>query len=321
MESRLEEFLVLFVKLKKETNDAPSNLGWLPEQKPYLSKLCYDLDACGTAILRHLSKKNTKHTIAPDIFSRDWEEYLESWKDVVAKAAAPEQERVLGEIRSWIGRARQKAIAEGKTPEDFDSEFLDQLKSEVGNTFDPLVDDPADVMNNIKSIIYDIVDNGLMVEVFEDKTIGAWNFFQKTVGINYVAIYDRWRSAPELFLPSHTRSRNTTPIVELYNEAVRAYVFGLTVASVAMCRALLDHILKKHYEIRGMDLKDVISIAEERHEHLKGLNLQDKRLLGNTVLHKYEKRSTDLDKAVKDFLLTVRHLVTHIPRRDRVRRG
>jgi len=80
MESRLEEFLVLFVKLKKETNDAPSNLRWLPEQKPYLSKLCYDLDACGTAILRHLSKKNTKHTIAPDIFSRDWEEYLESWK-------------------------------------------------------------------------------------------------------------------------------------------------------------------------------------------------------------------------------------------------
>ena len=96
--------------------------------------------------------------------------------------------------------------------------------------------------------------------------------------------------------------------------------FGLTVASVAMCRALLDHILTKHYEIRGMDLKDIISIAEERHEHLKGLNLQDKRLLGNTVLHKYEKRSTDLDKSVKDFLLTVRHLVTHIPRRDRVRR-
>jgi hypothetical protein len=321
MQSRLEEFLVLFGKLKKETNDVPSNLGWLPKQKPYLAKLCYELDSCGTAILRHLSKKNTKHTIAPDIFSRDWEEYLESWKDAVAKAAVPEQERVFGEIRSWISRAREKAIAEGKTREDFDREFLEQHKPEVGNTFDPLVHDPADVMNNIKSIIYDIVDNGLMEEVFEDETIGAWNFFQKTVGIDYAAIYDRWRSAPELFLPSHTRSRNTATIIELYNEAVRAYVFGLTVASVAMCRALFEHILKKHYDIRGMDLKDIICIAEDRHEHLKGLKLQEKRVLGNTVLHKYEKRSTDLDKAVRDFLHTVRHLVTHIPRRDRVRRG
>lgn len=321
MQSRLEKFLVLFEKLKKEANDTPANLKWLPKQKPALSKLCYDLDVCCTAILRHLSKKNTKHTVAPDIFSRNWEEYLETWKDVVAKAAAPEQERDFREIRSLIGHCLQKAIAEGKTLEEFNNEFFKQIKPEVGGTFDPLADDPAKVMDDIGWTIYNIVDNGLMDDVFDDKTMGAWNFFEKTVGIDYAAIYARWQSAPEMFIPSHTRSRNLIPIVELYNEAVRAYVFGLTVASVAVCRALLDHILRKHYEIQGIDLKNIISIAEERHDHLKGLNLQEKRLLGNSVLHKYEKRGEDLDKAVKAFLLTIRHLVTHIPRRNSPRRG
>lgn len=321
MQSKLEKFLVLFTRLRKETNNSPANLKWLSTEKPHLTGLCYDLDGCYKEILRFLSKKNTKHTIAPDIFSKNWDEYVANWEEVVSEAARPEEERVKGELRTFLRQAEEKAVAEGKKREDFWREFMKELPLEMGATLDPLVEDPAAVMNDIRWTIYNIVDNELMEDVFDDKTMGAWFFFEKTVGIDYSAIYARWRSAPELFIPVHTLSRNIAPIVQLYNEAVRAYVFGLTVASVAMCRALLEYVLKKHYHVQGKDLENVISIAETKHDHLKGLALQDKRRLGNTVLHKYENRAENLDQAVVDFLLTLRHVVTHIPPRQSKDRG
>jgi len=87
-----------------------------------------------------------------------------------------------------------------------------------------------------------------------------------------------------------------------------------------MCRALLEHVLEKHYRIEGEDLARIIFLAEKRHYHLKGLNLKGKKNDANNILHEYEehakkykKRSENLDKAALDFLIALRHVVTHIP--------
>ena len=196
---------------------------------------------------------------------------------------------------------------------------MEEIPREIGWTFDPLVDDPAATMNDIKSAIYDSVDSDL--DFFDDKTIGAWLFFEETIGIDYSAVLSRWRSVPELFIPAHTVPSYITPIVELYNEAVRAYVFGLTVASVAMCRALLEYVFKRHYDVQGKNLENIISIAEAKHEHLRGLTLQNMRRLGNRALHNYENRAEDLDQTVVNFLVTLRQVVTNIPPRPSKDRG
>jgi len=320
MRSNLENFLVLFTRLKKETNNLPSNLKWLPAGKPHLISLCYDLGMCDTRIQRYLMKKESKHMVVPDVFTNNWDEYNNKWKELVKATAEPENNRIYSEFRELIESRKNEAINKGSTEEEFWNSLMQGqgLHSEIGDSFDPLTDDPTQLINTIECIIHDdLVNNSPDGFVFDDKSMGAWLFFQNIIGINYTAIYSRWRSAPELFIPEHMLSSNISSIVELYNEAVRAFIFGLSVASVAMCRALMEHILKKHYHIQGADLENIISIAEKKHDFLKGLNLQLKRKLGNTVLHKYEKRTEDIDQSVKDFLLSIRHLVTNIPQKSR----
>jgi hypothetical protein len=170
-------------------------------------------------------------------------------------------------------------------------------------------------MSDIPGWIEHFVINDDYMDIFDDKMIGAWNFFKDTIGIDYSAIYARWRSAPELFIPVQALHHDITPIIDLYNEAVRTYIFGLTVSSVAMCRALLEHVLIKHYRIKGENLKlgKIIFLAERRHDHLKRLNLQDKKEEANAVIHRYEDRAEKLDKAALDFLIALRYVVTHIP--------
>ena len=176
---------------------------------------------------------------------------------------------------------------------------------------DLLMDDPAAIMKELYGYIETFVIND--DEIFDQKHLEAWDFFTDTIGIEYSTIYNRYRNAPELFIPSHMLSRyNITPLIELYNEAVRTYIFGLTEASVAMCRALLEHILKQYYHISGDNLGRIISEAEGRYRHLRGLNLRSKNNLANQVLHNYEKREQEIEKAAYDFLQTIRHMVTGV---------
>jgi len=176
-----------------------------------------------------------------------------------------------------------------------------------------MVDNPAAMMGELYSDLHHFVGNDYFDGVINNKHLEAWDFFEDTIGIDYSIIYSRWHSAPELFISTHMLSRNITPIQELYNEAVRAYVFGLIEASVAMCRALMEHVLKKYYHMLGDDLNKIISDAERRYVHLKGENLKSKKLDADRVLHDYENRGQGIHKAALDFLHTIRNMVTSIP--------
>jgi hypothetical protein len=312
MHTKLQNFLVLFSRLQRETNNSPANLTWLPTEKSDLTSLCYDLDSCYKEILSFLSTKKTKDTIAPNRFSVKWDEFVENWAARVSEAAAPEEARRLIEFQTLL---EEQAIKLGITLEELCAGVSEGLEEErtTWGSFDPLIDDAAAIMSDIPGWIEHFVINDDYMDIFDDKMIGAWNFFKDTIGIDYSAIYARWRNAPELFIPLQALNRDITPIVDLYNEAVRTYIFGLTVSSVAMCRAVLEHVLKKHYRIKGEDLERIIFLAEKRHNHLKGLNLKAKKNDANAVLHRYEERAKNLDKAALDFLIALRHVVTHIP--------
>ena len=156
--------------------------------------------------------------------------------------------------------------------------------------------------------------NDVFSDDLADKAIGAWYFFEKTIGLDHEAIYRRWKSVPELLIPRHALSVNPRPILELYNEAVKTYVFGNKVASISMCRALLEHILEKHYRIDGEGLDKMIAIAEHRFNQFRKLDLQGKRKLADRIMHDYEKQSDVEDKIVVDFLTAIREIVKNIPK-------
>jgi hypothetical protein len=312
----LEKFLVLFNRLKKEIKSSSQNLDWLPLERRDLQILCYELDSCYETLSRSFAVKESKDTVVPSIFAESWGEYLKNYKDRVAEAALPEKNRFENEIIEAVKKLEEKAIKDGKSKEQFWEEYRKRYKHNIGDTFNPVVDDAASLVDEWFDIIHDIVWNNLMPEVFTDKQVGAYLYFKDVIGINLNAINTRWGSAPDLFIPDYALHSNIKPLVELYNEAVRAYVFGLYVASIAMCRALLEHILKYHYKISKGKLVDIISYAEKKFERLKTLNLDDIRDNGNKVMHRYEKGVKIENKVVITFLLTLKSLVQSIPHRN-----
>jgi hypothetical protein len=56
---------------------------------------------------------------------------------------------------------------------------------------------------------------------------------------------------------------------DLLDDAVRAYVFGAPAAAIAMCRAALEMVLKRHYgqgqwdDVRGLDNLIVLASASD----------------------------------------------------------
>jgi hypothetical protein len=176
-------------------------------------------------------------------------------------------------------------------------------------------DNLGDFINGIYNYIEGLAENDLS-DVITNNHLKAWELFRDTIGINYEKIYERWRKAPTLFISEHMQSCNITPIQELYNESVRAYVFGFNQASVTLCRALMEHILKKYYlkysERKRIRLEDIISLAERNFEYLKKLRLKSKKNRANKVVHVYENREKMTEKAVLDFIQTIRYLVLDI---------
>ena len=89
MKSKLEKFLILFTRLKKEVNNTPRNLSWLPQQKPDLQELCFEIDDCSSSVQRKLSQHSDKSLVVPSVFFDLWQEYITDYQELVAKAATP----------------------------------------------------------------------------------------------------------------------------------------------------------------------------------------------------------------------------------------
>lgn len=314
MKSKLEKFLILFKRLKKEVNNTPQNLSWLPQQKPDLRELCFEIDDCSFSVQRKLSQHSDKSLIVPSVFIDLWQEYITDYQELVTKAATPIKQLKDNEFIEILQKVEKKAKSDGKSTEEFWQDFFIE-NVPVGSTFNPIEDDAAQWVDEIFAIIHDIVRNGYMPEVFEDKHIGAFRYFQDTIGIDLRAINKRWGNTPQLFIPEKALSKNIVPLIGLYNEAVRCYIFRLNVAATAMCRALLEHILITHYGIPKKGLKKTIALAEEQFKKLSEVNMDDLRKAGNRVMHEYERGEHITDNAVLNYLLTLRFMVQNVPDR------
>ena len=262
-------------------------------------------------IKRSKARKRGKHTVAPVGFETAWQDYEKRFAPPLQLIAKAEDKKQADDFMATF-----RAIA-AKRNQDVDTLLTDlvaeiESRKQPGDSFDPMEDDPASLIEEIFMTYGDMVGQG-MLDAEADKAIGAWKFFDETIGLGHREIYNRWKKVPELLIPAHALSNNSRPIVELYNEAVRTYVFGNKIASISMCRALLEHVLEKHYRISDENLAKVIAKAEGAYPKLRKLRMQNKRLLGNRVLHDYENQASLEDQSVIEFLRTIQALVSDIP--------
>ena len=107
-----------------------------------------------------------------------------------------------------------------------------------------------------------------------------------------------------------------------------AYVYGLPKAAIAMCRAVLEIILKQFYLSADdgqqgeddLNLAELIVLAERRYRRLEQLKLHQLRKRANEILHDYTESgpsSDDIDQTVHQFLETIKTLIEQTPVRAR----
>lgn len=311
MRNHVEKFLILFNQLKGELNYSLRNLKWLPGAKPEMAKLCYQLDDTYRQLSHFIANQPTKSSIVPSIFQKNWDEYRANYQPKVEEIAQFEREQYEKELLELFQQLREKAKEKGQS----EKEFLEEITGgfEKSMSFNPVEDNAASLLDDLFYLIDSISDDpDFLPGVVKDKHIGALNYFEKVIGINFHDINKRWGKAPNLFM-SEKITKKTDKLVEMYNEAVKSYIYGLNVSATAMCRALLEHILINYYRIPKDDLVKVVSLAENRFKRLKALNLHKLRKDGNDVMHEYEAKSKIEDAEVVNYLLTIQALVNAIP--------
>jgi hypothetical protein len=67
----IEKFLVLFNRLKSELNNSLKNLKWLPNAKPEIADLCYQLDETYRQLNRFFANQPTKFSVVPPFSRKD----------------------------------------------------------------------------------------------------------------------------------------------------------------------------------------------------------------------------------------------------------
>lgn len=325
MKDQIEIFLINFNKLKIKVCNAPSKLIWLAKEREDIQDLCHDVHRSYHSIKRLLTTKGSKHTFIDVHFEKEFKEYELNYTKHVSKAAEPAEVRRDKAIHDVFLQIEEIWLKSGKTKE----EFREQLKKPMSEFRSPEMDfDPFDFWeDDPSSLIEGILDDAnlldlTMSDIDEEwderykKAWGAWRFFRDRFCLNFSEINKKWRTAPELFIQTHVSQSEETPIVQLYNEAVRAYALGCNNASITMCRALIEHILKKHYKVYGKDLEERINNAAHLFPHFLKPKLHNIRIKANKILHYYESGTNIKNLEVTDCLSTIKILVQGVPKKN-----
>ncbi len=310
MQNEIEKFLILFNRLENILKHSLKNLQWLPDAKPKIAEVCYQLDQVYCQLNRSFLTQSMKSSIVNPIFQERWDKFLKYYKTKVQEVAKPVREKHNKEFSELLDSTFEKNESKGgQSKEESWQEIVNSVSREARMNFNPSINNAASLLEDIFRYAEDSVDMGGGIT---DNHLGAMKYFEDVLGLNFSEINYKWSKVPDLFV-SENITKKTDKLIEMYYEAAKSYVFGLNVTATAMCRALLEHILINYYGIHEANLAKIINLAEKRFKELKNLDLHKLREDGNNVMHKYQANSKIEDQAVIRNLLTIRSLVGSIP--------
>ncbi len=320
------QFVTRFHELKARTKGNPRNLAWLCQNDDALASLASELNSLATSIARLAATRSERFfpQSSPE-FIVAYREYQSDYADAVEPVAAKKDKEFLSAFERYFQE---------------DPESVRKIFEEMGfdldapSDFDALDDDPVSSFAEMLFLADSFAES--MRDDQIHKALGAWRFFVGTIGIDLAAIYQRWKATPVTFVPKHVSDRHglTEPgsVYETLRQAHRAYVFGCERAAMALCRALMELVLKKHWGIeedeaylkakqkndgRDPGLQKIIAIAEARYGakyKLKKHRLLQQKELADGVLHAKGPSQKVSGDEISQFLETVRYLIENAPR-------
>lgn len=282
-----EEFLVLFNELRQAAKYDPRKLRQFYRQSAAIRKATDELYTFmfQTKLETMVEQGKRFHVGLPKRFSSDYQDYKLNWKHTVEDAGfvglfAPDGQ----------GPIKQSERNPADLPETERPDFKFQ------ENFDPRYHNAGSVID---------IGLGYLAELADDETgdyrlrnlcriaVEGGDYLHQVIGINLVNLADRYRRIPVTFVPAHVASTfhpRTKDLLTLLDDAVLAYVAGASNASIAMCRAVLEKLLKVHYrkdELADENLENLIDFCArqfawvaQRKKPLHGL-----RKLANRTLH------------------------------------
>jgi len=141
---------------------------------------------------------------------------------------------------------------------------------------------------------YDEDENERIANTFR-VGIEAFEFLENTIGFDTISVFERWAKVPPLFIPSHVSNKygltEKGSLFELLNDAIRAYIAGAPAASIAMCRAGLEMMLRDHY-LRGKattkdKLAPMIELAALKYDFMSKTKMNNLARDANRIMHDY----------------------------------
>lgn len=341
----LENFLLRFNELKRRTRDDPERIPWLWKQSKQLRKIGEDVYNLHGDIERALARSRKLIGPVPPGFERAFKDYRERYAEKVLHAKfSIDTDKLLKLIKAREAQTEddreesEEQFPKFETDEDSVVWITNPGESEkryIIEEFDPKYD-ANEELESIIDYARDRVDSARMgggddnpsFIIQLNKGVGAWDFYTDIIGVDLEGIARRWKQVPDFFIPRHVLDRygrsERGSMFDLLNDAVRAYVFGAPTAAIAMCRAVCEEVLKKHYGLEtqkdrpgyGPSLGKIIILAEKNCEWVGPLELGPKVEYVNGILHAYD-RSTKItaadEKNILDFLTTVKTLIEKAP--------
>jgi hypothetical protein len=156
-------------------------------------------------------------------------------------------------------------------------------------------------------------------------TADAYNYLTETIGIEVRDVFKRWESVPVVFMPAHVSNQHGVTekgsLFDLLDDAVRAFVAGAPAAAIAMCRAALELVLRRHYGRGKWDERDVklgklIDLTSQRYDHVDKGRLDRLSQRANGILHDYvgqRRLSKEDEGTILEFLKTLKFLIERAP--------
>ena len=311
-------FRLRFEQLKTATNRSPKTLITFVGEKSSFHSLARDLKFVADEI-EAAGDFDKAHPQVSVGFIEAWKDYLYNWRDQVAYAAAwpllglridlgtGTTVRDIPTFEEYRQRLKSERVKSGPDP-DWDEHF-DPRKHRGGDAIADLIRWATDEGQNRRDNGPD--DAGSHIANICTVGVEAFDYMETVIGIDTDRVFRRWNQIPAVFVPKHVSDKHGLTgrdgLYALLNEAIRAYVAGATAASVAMCRALLEIILRDHYLKSEMDrgnkasLDDVINLAAARYDFLNTKKMHRLRQDANRILHAAAAAEDDETRIIQIF--------------------
>ena len=345
-----EQFIVLFKDMKRAAKDSPQRLKNFYRESDTVRQTTENLLSwlCRTDFERRVFHGPRKHFAqVPVDFEKEWSEYKEFWANPVVTAWA--KNLSLEELKELAGDEAEDYFHSFQSNDDEDNgnedlsledDFpkLSSIKpvdhprggappnADYESEFDPLKHDGGAALElgiSVLNVQADFEDGEVNTNI-ASFSVEAYDYLTQTIGIDVPAIFRRWRNVPVIFMPAYVSNKHGLTekgsLTALLDDAMRAYVCGAPAAAIAMCRAALEMVLKRHYG-RGqwddLTLGKMIVLADQKYDFVQEGRIRPLVDRTNAVLHEYstiERMSADDDRSILNFLKTVKFLIQRAPK-------